>query len=123
MMLSLGLITDDEYRRIMAENTSSFPTFLSAILCIGCYIRHTEQRYSRGGEYMERIIEWDEASWLFRSEVEPLTPEQFQIEYLFIRAELLIRVLLKAGAISLNEYRLIMAENKLSFPTYLSAVI
>ncbi|MBP3749490.1 MAG: hypothetical protein J6I35_08105 [Ruminobacter sp.] len=72
---------------------------------------------------MERIIEWDEASWLFRSEVEPLTPEQFQIEYLFIRAELLIRVLLKAGAISLNEYRLIMAENKLSFPTYLSAVI
>lgn len=32
MMLSLGLITDDEYQRIMAENTSSFPTFLSAIL-------------------------------------------------------------------------------------------
>lgn len=70
---------------------------------------------------MERIIEWAEASRLFTSEVETLTPEQFQIEYLFIRAELLIRVLLKAGSISHNEYRLIMAENKLSFLTYLSA--
>ena len=31
-MLSRGLITQDEYRLIMAENKITFPTFLSAIL-------------------------------------------------------------------------------------------
>ena len=32
MMLSRGLITQDEYRLIMTENKTTFPTFLSAIL-------------------------------------------------------------------------------------------
>ena len=32
MMLSRGLITQDEYRLIMAENKTTFPTFLAAIL-------------------------------------------------------------------------------------------
>ena len=32
MLLSRGLITQDEYRLIMAENKTTFPTFLSAIL-------------------------------------------------------------------------------------------
>ena len=32
MMLSRGLITQDEYRLIMAEYKITFPTFLSAIL-------------------------------------------------------------------------------------------
>lgn len=32
MLLSRGLITHDEYRLIMAENKTTFPTFLSAIL-------------------------------------------------------------------------------------------
>ena len=32
MMLSKGLITPEEYRLIMAENKTTFPTFLSAIL-------------------------------------------------------------------------------------------
>ena len=31
-MLSRGLITHDEYRLIMSENKTTFPTFLSAIL-------------------------------------------------------------------------------------------
>ncbi len=31
MMLSRELITPDEYRRIMAENMVSFPTFISQI--------------------------------------------------------------------------------------------
>lgn len=31
-MLSRGLITHDEYRLIMAENKTTFPTFISAIL-------------------------------------------------------------------------------------------
>ena len=32
MMLSRGLITPEEYRLIMAENKTTFPTFLAAIL-------------------------------------------------------------------------------------------
>ena len=32
MLLSRGLITHDEYRLIMAENKTKFPTFLAAIL-------------------------------------------------------------------------------------------
>ena len=32
MLLSRGLITHDEYRLIMAENKTTFPTFLAAIL-------------------------------------------------------------------------------------------
>ncbi len=32
MMLSRGLFTQDEYRLIMTENKTTFPTFLSAIL-------------------------------------------------------------------------------------------
>lgn len=32
MLLSRGLITQDEYRLIMAENKTTFPTFLAAIL-------------------------------------------------------------------------------------------
>lgn len=31
-MLSRGLITQEEYRLIMAENKTTFPTFLTAIL-------------------------------------------------------------------------------------------
>ena len=31
-MLSRGLITPEEYRLIMAENKTTFPTFLAAIL-------------------------------------------------------------------------------------------
>ena len=32
LMLSRGLITPEEYRLIMAENKTTFPTFLAAIL-------------------------------------------------------------------------------------------
>ena len=32
MLLSRGLITHDEYHLIMAENKTTFPSFLSAIL-------------------------------------------------------------------------------------------
>lgn len=32
LMLSQGLITPEEYRLIMAENKTTFPTFLAAIL-------------------------------------------------------------------------------------------
>jgi hypothetical protein len=71
---------------------------------------------------MKKIIELDQYETFqpYVAEVKPLTPEQLQIEYMFIRAELFTRSLLICGMISCGEFRLIMAENRLSFPTYLS---
>ena len=74
---------------------------------------------------MKKIIELDQYETFqpYVAEVKPLTPEQLQIEYMFIRAELFTRSLLICGMISCEEFRLIMAENSLSFPTYLSPLL
>lgn len=71
---------------------------------------------------MEKIIELEhyESFKQFTSKVEPLTPQQLQIEFLFLWAEMITKNLLKDGVISRDEFHLIMAENLLSFPTYLS---
>ena len=74
---------------------------------------------------MKKIIELDQYETFqpYVAEVKPLTPEQLQIEYMFIRAELFTRSLLICGMISCEEFRLIMTENRLSFPTYLSPLL
>ena len=67
--------------------------------------------YSRGGEFMKKIIDFEQSGYFlpFKSEVKPLTPEQLKTEFMFLW-----------GVICLDEYLLIMAENRLSFPTYLA---
>ena len=55
---------------------------------------------------MKKIIELDQYETFqpYVAEVKPLTPEQLQIEYMFIRAELFTRSLLICGMISCEEF-------------------
>lgn len=71
---------------------------------------------------MKKIIELEQSGYFlqFKADVKPLTPEQLNIEFLFLWAEVITRNMLKRGVICREEYLLIMAENRLSFPTYLS---
>lgn len=71
---------------------------------------------------MKKIIEFEQSGYFlrFKSEVKPLIPEQLKTEFMFLWAEMIIRNMLDGGVICLDEYLLIMAENRLSFPTYLA---
>jgi hypothetical protein len=71
---------------------------------------------------MTKIIDFEQSGYFlpFKSEVKPLTPEQLKTEFMFLWAEMIIRNMLDGGVICLDEYLLIMAENRLSFPTYLA---
>ncbi|MDY5779972.1 MAG: SHOCT domain-containing protein [Succinivibrionaceae bacterium] len=51
------------------------------------------------------------------------TKEELLNEFKFMRAEQITGMLLSRGLITADEYRLIMAENKLSFPTFLSSIL
>lgn len=71
---------------------------------------------------MKKIIDFEQSGYFlqFKSEVKPLTPEQLKTEFMFFCAEMITRNMLSGGVICRDECLLIMAENKLSFPTYLA---
>ena len=52
-----------------------------------------------------------------------ISQEQLQQEFNFLRAEHLTKTMLNRGLITPNEYRLIMAENKVTFPTFISQIL
>ena len=52
-----------------------------------------------------------------------ISQEQLQQEFNFLRAEHLTKTMLNRGLITPDEYRLIMAENKVSFPTFISQIL
>jgi hypothetical protein len=51
------------------------------------------------------------------------TAEELMNEFNFLRAKQITGMLLSRGLITPDEYRLIMAENKITFPTFLSAIL
>ncbi|WP_366125462.1 SHOCT domain-containing protein [uncultured Ruminobacter sp.] len=51
------------------------------------------------------------------------THEQLQQEFNFLRAENITKIMLNRGFITLDEYRLIMAENVAVFPTFISSIL
>ncbi len=51
------------------------------------------------------------------------THEQLQQEFNFLRAENITKIMLNRGFITLDEYRLIMAENVTVFPTFISSIL
>lgn len=71
---------------------------------------------------MKKIIDFEQSGYFlqFKSEVKPLTPEQLKTEFMFLCAEMITRNMQSGGVICRDESLLIMAENKLSFPTYLA---
>ena len=52
-----------------------------------------------------------------------ITHEQLQHEFNFLLAEHITKTMLNRGLITPNEYRLIMAENKVTFPTFISQIL
>ena len=52
-----------------------------------------------------------------------ISQEQLQQEFNFLRAEHLTKTMLNRGLITPNEYRLIMAENMITFPTFISSIL
>ena len=52
-----------------------------------------------------------------------ITHEQLQHEFNFLRAEHLTKTMLNRGLITPDEYRLIMAENMITFPTFISSIL
>ena len=51
------------------------------------------------------------------------TQDQLQVEFDYMQAEKVTKKLLEKGLITREEFELIMAENKRTFPTYLSPLI
>ena len=51
------------------------------------------------------------------------TPEELKNEFNYLRAKHITRTMLSRGLITQDEYRLIMTENKTTFPTFLSAIL
>lgn len=51
------------------------------------------------------------------------TQDQLQVEFGYMQAEKVTKKLLEKGLITREEFELIMAENKRTFPTYLSPLI
>ena len=51
------------------------------------------------------------------------TPKELKNEFNYLRAKQLTGTMLSRGLITPEEYRLIMAENKTTFPTFLSAIL
>ena len=52
-----------------------------------------------------------------------ISQEQLQHEFNFLRAEHLTKTKLNRGLITPDEYRLIMAENMITFPTFISQIL
>ena len=52
-----------------------------------------------------------------------ITHEQLQQEFNFLRAEHLTKTMLNQGLITPDEYRLIMIENMVTFPTFISQIL
>ena len=57
------------------------------------------------------------------SALSQITHEQLQHEFNFLRAEHLTKTMLNRGLITPDEYRLIMAENMITFPTFISQIL
>lgn len=51
------------------------------------------------------------------------TPEELKNEFSYLRAKQITGTMLSRGLITPEEYRLIMVENKITFPTFLSAIL
>ena len=51
-----------------------------------------------------------------------ITHEQLQHEFNFLRAEHFTKTMLNRGLITPDEYRLIMMENLIAFPTFISSI-
>lgn len=51
------------------------------------------------------------------------THEQLQHEFNFLRAEHFTKSMLNHGLITPDEYRLIMIENMVAFPTFISSIL
>ena len=52
-----------------------------------------------------------------------ITQEQLQQEFNFLRAEQITRTMLNRGLITADEYRRIMVENTVTFPTFISQIL
>lgn len=52
-----------------------------------------------------------------------ITHEQLQQEFNFLRAEHFTKTMLNQGLITPDEYRLIMIENMVTFPTFISQIL
>ena len=52
-----------------------------------------------------------------------ITHEQLQLEFNFMRAEQITRTMLNQGLITADEYRRIMVENVVTFPTFISQIL
>ena len=52
-----------------------------------------------------------------------ISQEQLQQEFNFLRAEHLTKTMLNQGLITPDEYRLIMIENMVTFPTFISQIL
>ncbi len=52
-----------------------------------------------------------------------ISHEQLQHEFNFLRAEHLTKTMLNQGLITSDEYRLIMIENMVTFPTFISQIL
>ena len=52
-----------------------------------------------------------------------ITHEQLQHEFNFLRAEHFTKTMLNRGLITPDEYRLIMIENMVTFPTFISQIL
>ena len=57
------------------------------------------------------------------SALSQITHEQLQHEFNFLRAEHLTKTMLNQGLITPDEYRLIMIENMVTFPTFISQIL
>ena len=52
-----------------------------------------------------------------------ITQEQLQQEFNFLRAEHLTKTMLNQGLITADEYRRVMVENVVTFPTFISQIL
>ena len=52
-----------------------------------------------------------------------ITQDQLQQEFNFMRAEQITRTMLNQGLITADEYRRIMVENVVTFPTFISQIL
>lgn len=57
------------------------------------------------------------------TELSQISHEQLQHEFNFLRAEHLTKTMLNRGLITPDEYRLIMIENMVAFPTFISSIL
>lgn len=55
--------------------------------------------------------------------ISQITHEQLQHEFNFLRAEHITKTMLNQGLITPDEYRLIMVENMITFPTFISQIL